>query len=163
MNVLDAAQLRELAASFAADRTSWEPFVRADAGRRVCHPLLRAPNATVWLLCWMPGQQTGFHDHDGAAGAVCVVRGRVVEERLRLGTTPLRRVLRAGDRLAFSGSTIHCVGHAAGAPAVTVHAYSPALTRMGAYDVDATGELRRRALDEDIELGHDEVLVSAVR
>ena len=30
---------------------------------------------TVWLICWMDGHDTGFHDHDGAAGAVAVVAG----------------------------------------------------------------------------------------
>ena len=159
MNELTIDQLAELGRSFADDPSSWEPHVRVDAERRACHPLLRAPNATIWLLCWMPGQETGFHDHDGAAGVVTVVRGRVTEERLRLGAPPLRREAGRGDQLAFGGSTIHSVTHAAGAPAVTIHAYSPALRRMGAYDFDANGELRRLALDEDIELGTGEPLL----
>jgi predicted metal-dependent enzyme (double-stranded beta helix superfamily) len=156
---LTAQQLAELARSFASDPSSWAPHVREDAERRACHRLLSAPNATVWLLCWMPGQNTGFHDHDGAAGVVTVVRGRVFEERLRVGGPPLRREAKAGQQLSFGESIIHCVGHAAGRPAVTIHAYSPALRRMGAYDFDDEGELRRRALDEDVELGRDEPLV----
>ena len=149
---LTEPELAQLAQRFASDRASWAPHVRHDRDRRACHALLRSPAATVWLLCWMPGQQTGFHDHDGAAGAVAVVRGRVVEQRLRLGGTPLRREFGAGECFGFGGSVIHCVGHAQGEPAVTIHAYSPRLRRMGAYRFDAAGELLRTALDEDVEL-----------
>jgi predicted metal-dependent enzyme (double-stranded beta helix superfamily) len=159
---LDAEELTALALAFAADRPAWEPYVRADADRRACHPLLRTPAATVWLLCWMPGQDTGFHDHDGAAGAVAVLQGRVCEERLRLGAAPLSSERGTGEVFTFGGSTIHRVGHAAGAPAVTIHAYSPALRRMGAYDFDERGELHRRALDEDVELGAPQPRLVAV-
>jgi len=31
----------------------------------------------VWLLCWMPGDDTGWHDHDTSSGAVRVVRGSI--------------------------------------------------------------------------------------
>jgi hypothetical protein len=45
------------------------------------------------------------------------------------------------------------VRHAGDAPAVTVHAYSPPLRRMGAYVVDPdNGVLRRELLREDEEL-----------
>jgi predicted metal-dependent enzyme (double-stranded beta helix superfamily) len=153
MSALSGAELEALARSFAADRASWEHLVRADDARRVCEPLLRSAHATVWLLCWMPWQDTGFHDHDGVGGALAVVRGRVVEERLRIGGPPQCRELRTGESITFDGSVIHRVAHSEGEPAVTVHAYSPALRRMGAYDLDPSGVLRRRALDEDVELG----------
>ena len=159
MNELSTDQLLALAQRLAADPAAWEPHVRLDPDRRACHPLLKAPNATVWLLCWMPGQETGFHDHDGAAGAVAVVRGSVVEQRLRLGGEPGEREAGMGAGFAFDGSAIHNVRYAAGEPAVTIHAYSPALTRMGAYDVGPDGELRRRALAEEVELGDERPLV----
>ena len=43
-------------------------------------------------------------------------------------------------------------GRAAGALAVTIHAYSPPLWRMGAYEVLPTGELRRWSLSYAEEL-----------
>ena len=159
MSDLTTAELTALAQTYAADPASWVPHVRVDPGRRACHRLLEAPNATVWLLCWMPGQETGFHDHDGASGAVAVARGTVVEQRLRLGGAPSTRTATEGDCFGFEGFVIHNVGHGAGAPAVTIHAYSPALRRMGAYDVGPDGELRRRALDEEVELGDERPLV----
>jgi hypothetical protein len=36
--------------------------------------------------------------------------------------------------------------------AVSIHAYSPPLWRMGAYDIDADGSLRRRSIAYDEEL-----------
>jgi hypothetical protein len=54
--------------------------------------------------------------------------------------------------LEFGPDAIHRVVHAAGEPAVTIHVYSPALRRMGAYAFGDEGELRRQALDEDVEL-----------
>src|SRR3954452_17633765 len=157
---LEARELMSLVSALAADRPSWEPHVRLDGERRHCHPLVRSPFVTVWLLCWIPGQDTGFHDHDGAAGAVAVLQGSILEERLRVGGPPIEREHGAGSVFDFGSSVIHRVGHAKGEPAVTIHAYSPALRRMGAYDIDASGELLRRALDEDVELGTERVLTT---
>ena len=100
----------------------------------------------------MPGHDTGFHDHDGSAGAVAVLEGEVVEERLALLRAPVPVVQRAGDVFAFGGAEIHRVRHHGTAPAVTLHAYSPALRRMGAYEAGPDGRLLRHALDEDTEL-----------
>jgi hypothetical protein len=36
--------------------------------------------------------------------------------------------------------------------AVSIHVYSPPLWRMGAYDIDADGSLRRRSIGYDEEL-----------
>ena len=150
--ILDAAELRTLATGLAARPELWRPHLRPDPARRTFHALVREPHATVWLICWMPGHDTGFHDHDGAAGAVAVVQGQVCEERLRLGGSPLRSVHGAGEVFTFGPHDIHRVTHVAGAPAVTIHAYSPELRRMGAYDVGPDGVLQRRALDETVEL-----------
>jgi predicted metal-dependent enzyme (double-stranded beta helix superfamily) len=100
----------------------------------------------------MPGHDTGFHDHDGSAGAVAVLEGEVVEQRLRVLADPATAVYGPGQVLEFGPDDIHRVLHHGSAPAVTIHAYSPALRRMGAYVVDEHGRLLRRALDEDQEL-----------
>jgi predicted metal-dependent enzyme (double-stranded beta helix superfamily) len=149
---LSPAELRDLAVTLAADMYLWAPFVAHDPDRRIYHPLLRTDHASAWLICWMPGHDTGFHDHDGAAGAVAVVRGRIREERLRLGAPPMATEYAAGGVLTFGPADIHRVRHAGDEPAVTVHAYSPRLRRMGAYVEAPDGVLLRHALDEDDEL-----------
>ena len=149
---LDGGELRALAAAFASLRESWERHARFDPAQRTYHRLLRTQHASVWLLCWMPGHDTGFHDHDGAAGAVAVVQGRVREERLRLTGAPVVRELGAGELFAFGGADIHRVAHVGDEPAITIHAYSPTLRRMGSYAEAADGSLLRHALAEDDEL-----------
>ena len=42
--------------------------------------------------------------------------------------------------------------HAGAEPAVTLHAYSPPLWRMGAYEIAPTGELRRHSVSYAEEL-----------
>ena len=106
----------------------------------------------AWLICWMDDHDTGFHDHDGSAGAVTVVSGAVREERLRLGAEPARRIVRGGESFTFAAADIHRVLHHGAAPAVTIHAYSPPLWRMGAYGVSPSGELARHSISYAEEL-----------
>jgi hypothetical protein len=100
----------------------------------------------------MDDHDTGYHDHDLSAGAVAVAAGAVREERLVLGGAPASRTTAAGEAFTFDPADIHRVSHAGGEPAVTIHAYSPPLWRMGAYEVLPTGELRRWSLSYAEEL-----------
>ena len=131
---------------------AWAQLVEHDPGQRTYELLLRDDHVAVWLICWMDDHDTGFHDHDLSAGALAVARGRVREERLVLGGLPAARTAAAGDAFTFGPSDIHRVSHAGAEPAVTLHAYSPPLWRMGAYEVMATGELRRHSLSYAEEL-----------
>jgi predicted metal-dependent enzyme (double-stranded beta helix superfamily) len=149
---LDAGELTALADALVAVPDLWRPHVRHDAAQRTFHRLFDAPNVTAWLICWMPGQDTGYHDHDGSAGIVRVLEGEVREERLVLGGEPAATVARPGELLRFGPADIHRVTHHGTAPATTLHAYSPTLRRMGAYAFDDAGRLLRHALDEDTEL-----------
>jgi hypothetical protein len=76
----------------------------------------------------------------------------VREERLTLSGPPRTRIARAGDDFTFSAADIHRVSHAPGEPAVTLHAYSPPLRRMGAYEVLPDGSLRRHPMSHAEEL-----------
>jgi Cysteine dioxygenase type I len=149
---LSQEELRALAARLAADPQQWEHLVEHRADARTYAELHRDDHLAVWLICWMDDHDTGFHDHDLSAGAVGVAAGAVREERLVLGGAPVERVVSAGESFSFGHSDIHRVAHAPGAPAVTVHAYSPPLWRMGAYEVLATGELQRWSLSYAEEL-----------
>ena len=100
----------------------------------------------------MDDHDTGFHDHDLSAGAVGVVAGAVREDRLALGGGTVSREVAAGGTFTFTAADIHRVLHAGDGPAVTIHAYSPPLWRMGAYEVLETGELRRHSVSYAEEL-----------
>ena len=63
------------------------------------------------------------------------------------GAPPASQILyRAGQTIEFEATDIHRVVHADGEPAVSVHAYSPPLDRMGSYVVEPGGALRRQSL-----------------
>ena len=130
----------------------WERLVSHDPDARVYEELLRDEHVAVWLICWMHDQDTGFHDHDISAGAVAVAAGAVREDRLLLGGAPASRIVAAGEALHFQPSDIHRVQHAGDGPAITIHAYSPPLWRMGAYEVGPGGELARHSVSYAEEL-----------
>jgi predicted metal-dependent enzyme (double-stranded beta helix superfamily) len=100
----------------------------------------------------MNDHDTGYHDHDLSSGAVAVTAGAVREERLVLGGPPAARTVSAGGSFTFGPADIHRVSHAGSQPAVTLHAYSPPLWRMGSYELLPTGELRRWSLSYAEEL-----------
>ena len=149
---LDGRELTDLVEQLAATPECWRHLVNHRPDARTYEQLHRDDHVAVWLICWMNDHDTGFHDHDLSAGALSVVRGAVLEERLVLGGSPSRRTLSAGDSLAFGAADIHRVSHAGAEPAVTLHAYSPPLWRMGAYEVSPDGTLRRHSMSYAEEL-----------
>ena len=149
---LDAEALTALVEGLAAAPERWRDLVSHKPDARTYAQLHRDEHVGVWLICWMNDHDTGFHDHDLSAGALSVARGSVREERLVLGGPPASRTLAAGESLAFGASDIHRVSHAGSEPAVTLHAYSPPLWRMGAYEVSPDGTLRRHSMSYAEEL-----------
>jgi cysteine dioxygenase type I len=149
---LDGRELCELVATIAADPARWRPLVRADTAARHFEQLWLDDHVGVWVITWATGNDTGFHDHDLSHGAVAVVQGEIVEERLVVGGPPLRLVRRAGESFDFDASHVHRMRKDDAALAVSIHAYSPPLSRMGAYEVDSDGALRRRSISSAEEL-----------
>jgi predicted metal-dependent enzyme (double-stranded beta helix superfamily) len=136
----------QLAREYASQPGLWQHLVRHDPDQRTFELLRDDDEVTAWVICWMDDHDTGFHDHDVSRGAVAVVQGHVVEERLRLNGQPAERAVGPGESFGFEPHDIHRVRHAGGPPAVTIHVYSPPLRRQGAYLVEPDGTLRRHAL-----------------
>ena len=99
----------------------------------------------------MGGHDTGFHDHDESAAAIAVLDGAISEERLALGG-PVQVTLTAGTTVTIAREAIHRVRHAGQAPAVTLHAYSPPLQRVGTYEVASDGALLRHPRPSEVTL-----------
>jgi len=136
-----------------ADRPElWIDLVKHDSSQRLYQELLGDAHLTAWLICWMDDHDTGFHDHDLSAGAVAVVSGAVREERLAIDGAPREQRFAAGGSFHFSAADIHRVRHTGSDPAVTLHAYSPPLLRMGAYVIGEDGVLARYAMSHLEEL-----------
>ena len=149
---LDLSALRRLVSSIAADRAAWGRLVNLDTEHRHYAQLWRDDHLDVWVISWMNGHDTGFHDHDLSSGAVAVVEGELVEERLTIGGPPRRRCYRAGTSFHFDASHVHRMRQAADGPAISIHAYSPPLWRMGAYAIERDGALRRTSISYAEEL-----------
>ena|SRR5436305_1154181 len=156
---LDRTELRELVSQLAADSSRWQPLVRFDTAGRHYEQLWRDDHVDVWVISWVNGNDTGFHDHDISHGAVAVVEGEVVEERLTLGASPRRLTHKAREVFDFDASHVHRMRQDSSDRAVTIHAYSPPLRRMGTYAVSPAGELSRRSISYIEELRADEGIV----
>jgi quercetin dioxygenase-like cupin family protein len=149
---MSTEELKQFAARLAADRHRWQHLVRHNDDTRVYEQIWDSEEVNAWVICWSEEQDTGFHDHDESAAAILVIEGRVREERLRLGAAPEGRVGGPGTTLFVPPTAIHRVLHAGEGPAITIHAYSPPLTRTGAYRLGPGGELERTSLPYEAEL-----------
>jgi quercetin dioxygenase-like cupin family protein len=149
---LTIEQLEAFVLKLAADTENWKPLVNHDPSKRTYELLYEDEHVNAWLLCWSEDHDTGFHDHDVSSAAITVMDGHVREDRLRLGRSAREIVYRAGEVFTVPPDAIHRVLHAGSGPAITIHAYSPPLTRMGAYAEGDNGELLRVAQTAEDEL-----------
>ena len=144
-----AAEVRRLTSSPA----EWVARVRLDPEGRWYEQIHMGDTYELWLISWLPGQSTGFHDHGGANGAFGVVWGQLDEHVVTRGAAvSSARPVTAGTVRSFGPHYVHDVRNAenAGSVAVSVHAYSPPLSAMTRYDLTAGGlvPLRTEGADD---------------
>lgn len=150
-----------LARELAADPRRWRHLVRFGAGDQRWYATLPTDQPyEVWLISWLPGQRTELHDHGESLGAFAVAEGALTETTLRwaggdgvvrrgqagLPVTRVDRFYRPGRVRAFGSDHLHQVRNDGHLPAVSVHAYAPALAEMTQYAVE-DGRLRIVASD----------------
>lgn len=148
---LDREELTALVERLGDEVDRWTALVDYDDDERVFASLHRDDHVDVWLLCWTPVNDTGWHDHDVSSGAVHVVRGALAESNPRIGGEPSTRVVRAGESFSFGPDHIHRLSGVADR-SVSIHAYSPPLWRLGQYSIDGGGVMRRRSVSYAEEL-----------
>jgi len=139
---LEPHELVALVEDIAASPDLWAHHADPAATERTYAALRRDADVDLWAIFWLPENDTGWHDHDTSSGAVHVVAGALEEHALLLGAPDRRRLHRAGSTFSFGPSHIHRLT-CAGARAVSIHAYSPPLWRLGQYSVDAERVLHR--------------------
>jgi rhodanese-related sulfurtransferase/mannose-6-phosphate isomerase-like protein (cupin superfamily) len=125
----------------------WMDRVRLSTKQRWYERLYQGPDHDIWVISWLPGQSTGFHDHGESSGAFIVATG-ILEEH-RPGEQPL--VIPPGKLRAFGPNYAHDVRNVSGAPAVSIHAYSPPLSEMNEYELDESQLVPREAASERAE------------
>ncbi|WP_214110912.1 cysteine dioxygenase [Acrocarpospora catenulata] len=151
---LDRRELAALVNELAARPDLWEEHLgfegSADGGRHYAS-LHRDAFVDVWLLCWRPEDDTGWHDHDISSGAVRVVRGTLSECNPRIGGEHLEITVSAGESFHFGPDHIHRLTGAEHG-SVSIHAYSPPLWRLGQYSISGDGMMRRQSVSYADEL-----------
>lgn len=140
---LTVASLEKLVRRLADRPDLWQPLVVVDRERRRYELLYEDDRVDIWVLSWMPGQHTGFHDHDRSGVGLVCVQGELEEGSLSVASTAETVRMTPGVSRSGPGGYIHTVAHHAGEPAVSIHAYSPPLERVGQYRRDSDGRLRR--------------------
>jgi hypothetical protein len=137
---LSPARLGQLVAGVAGSPGRWASLVRFDPARRWYRRLELAEDYEIWLLSWLPGQETGFHDHGNAVGAFTVAQGELRERAATPGRPQVTsRVVAAGQVRSFGRQHVHDVSNACARPALSIHAYSPPLAAMRRYAMTGSG------------------------
>ncbi|MET8147283.1 cysteine dioxygenase family protein [Actinoplanes sp. NPDC049668] len=128
---------------YAADPASWSATPHFNAVERWYHRLAQEHDHEVWLLTWLPGQGTDLHDHGGSAGAFHVYSGTLTEDTVETGPGEPPRItareLGEGAGRRFGTRHIHRITNCSNRPAISIHAYGPALSSMTRYRIGAAG------------------------
>lgn len=137
---LSLGDLTDLVRLTASDESFWRPRLELPTGSdRWWTRLLNDPVVDVWLLSWLPGQTTDLHDHGRSSAAFTVVHGELDEIRLDTDGSVVRHRRALGSTTWLSPGVLHDVTGGGAGPAVSIHAYSPPLTRMNYYERTSSG------------------------
>ncbi|EWT02480.1 cysteine dioxygenase [Intrasporangium oryzae NRRL B-24470] len=136
--------IAETARRLARHRALWQPRVDFDPVTRYYARLAAEPDHEAWLLTWLPGQGTPWHDHGGSSGSFVILQGVLTEEvagyRAAADLDDVRRAsgpavtLSPGDQRTFGRRHLHRVTNIGPDPAVSLHVYAPRLTVMTNYE-----------------------------
>jgi cysteine dioxygenase len=101
-----------------------------------------APNYHAWVLCWKNGQRSPIHNHSGSACVLRVLRGTLTETLFEMAPNghvkaSFSRDIAEGSLIGSEDTDIHQVSNlqAEDADLVTLHVYTPPLTRMETYSL----------------------------
>ncbi|HEX8000813.1 MAG TPA: cysteine dioxygenase family protein [Pyrinomonadaceae bacterium] len=121
------------------------PFRFFKQGTYARHRVLRNEFAELLVLCWMPGQRTPIHDHNGSYGAVRVCEGVMWETSFALNEASelyyrSAREWMAGEVTSANVPDIHQIGNpeCSGQSLVTLHLYAPPLGVLNTYKVGSS-------------------------
>ncbi len=140
---LHAPDLARLSARI-VDSGLWRDYVVVCEDYRDYRLMFENDYVDVWVLSWLPGQETGFHDHDLSELGLCVAQGVIREHHMHLHAADTDHLVHPGESHEGPFGYIHRVEYQAGEPAVSVHAYSPPLAWVGQYREQGGQLLRLR-------------------
>jgi rhodanese-related sulfurtransferase/mannose-6-phosphate isomerase-like protein (cupin superfamily) len=139
-------ELANIVALFASSH-GWIDQVRLRAERRWYERLYHGSDYDIWVISWLPGQSTGFHDHGASSGAFVVATGILEEHRPGERT----RIIHPGKPRAFGPDYAHDVRNVSLAPSISIHAYSPPLSEMNEFELNGNRLVPRERASERAE------------
>lgn len=121
------------------------PYRFFKQGTYARHRVLRNEFVELLVLCWLPGQRTPIHDHNGSYGAVRVCEGVMwetsfaLDERSKLYYRSAREWA-AGEVTSAAVPDIHQIGNpeCSGQRLITLHLYAPPLGVLNTYKVGSS-------------------------
>jgi hypothetical protein len=144
---MSPAQLRAATGTIASRRELWTDMVVHDPDARWYRPLYWSQACDVWLLSWLRGQDTDWHDHGGSSGSFGVADSSLIEHyQVPSGRRLARRPLGTGEAVAFGPGHVQDVAHGGEGPATSIHVYSPLLTVMTHYQPTDYGLIARETV-----------------
>jgi Cysteine dioxygenase type I len=144
------AELEEIVTQVGRSPWLWGHAVTFERARHSHRVLYKAPGLEIALFGWATAHETTFHDHGGASGAAFICAGLLVEEEIEAagGRVVARRThtRAAGTAFSFGSDYIHRVRHDPEyGVALSIHAYTPAVSEASDYQVHPDGTLLTRA------------------
>lgn len=106
--------------AYAVDRAKWAHLLRYDPDERFAVRVEASEEQEIWLLSWLPGQETDDHDHGNAIGGFTIVSGTLTEHVLHRGVS---LSLSPGQSRVFGPGYAHHMRNDGPDPAVSVHVY----------------------------------------
>jgi cysteine dioxygenase len=121
------------------------PHLGFKPGTYARHRVFRNKFVELLVLCWLPGQRTPIHDHNGSYGAVRVFKGVMWETMFDLNDARTlfyksARDWGPGDVTGADVPDIHQLGNpeVSGQNLITLHLYAPPLNVLNTYKVGSS-------------------------
>jgi predicted metal-dependent enzyme (double-stranded beta helix superfamily) len=109
-------------------RADWREMVRFDPAHRWRLLLHQEAAYEAWLMSWLPGQRTGWHDHGEATAVIAVAQGELREHTSAPDGVGTRVHTIGAEHVRIWGARhVREIVNASAEPAVSVHLY-PKLT-----------------------------------
>lgn len=155
LNQNEPSKFNELIQKHKIDFTTLVPFAQwsNDKYTRVC--LNRTEESELLLLCWLPGQSTKIHDHNGQNCQVYFVKGKFQECVYKLDESFTCIATNEIDPGSVTGMNDASIGHSlknnSNELAITLHYYAKPIEQCALYADDGTDK-------KEVDLVYDENL-----